>query len=122
MSRTYRRRGERHDYDWVPRDCRWVNGALVPVFVDPRSNPNRDYKSARRIMDAPFIGSPIRWLVNDRLYVRLADIDVPLFAQRAKGPGSRAGSHWLGCGPGRRPGERRGCSLQRAITNPFLEA
>jgi hypothetical protein len=24
MSRTYRRRGGRHDYDWVLRDYRWV--------------------------------------------------------------------------------------------------
>ncbi len=37
MSRTYRRRGERHDYDWVLRDYRWVNGVLVPFFIDPRS-------------------------------------------------------------------------------------
>jgi len=29
MSRTYRRRGQRHDYDWVLRDSRWVNGVLV---------------------------------------------------------------------------------------------
>lgn len=43
-------------------------------------------------MDTPFIGSPIRWLDNDRPYVRLADIDVRLFAQRAKRPGGRAGN------------------------------
>ena len=37
MSRTYRRRGERHDYDRVLRDFRWVNGVLVPFWIDPRS-------------------------------------------------------------------------------------
>ena len=30
MSRTYRRHRQRHDYDWVLRDYRWVNGTLVP--------------------------------------------------------------------------------------------
>ena len=30
MSRTYRRRRERHDYYWVLRDYRWANGVLVP--------------------------------------------------------------------------------------------
>ena len=39
MSRTYRRRGQRQDYDWVLRD--WVNGALVPFFIDPRSKEGR---------------------------------------------------------------------------------
>lgn len=41
MSRTYRRRGERHDYDWVLRDRRWVDGALVAFLVDPRSKEGR---------------------------------------------------------------------------------
>ena len=41
MSRTYRRRGQRHDYDWVLHDSRWVNGILVPFFIDPRSKEGR---------------------------------------------------------------------------------
>jgi len=41
MSCTYRRRGERHDYDWVLRDYRWVNGALVPFLIDARSKEGR---------------------------------------------------------------------------------
>jgi hypothetical protein len=41
MSRTYRRRGERHAYDWVLRDCRWVNGVLTPFFMDARSKEGR---------------------------------------------------------------------------------
>ncbi len=41
MSRTYRRRGERHDYDWVLRDYRWVNGTLVPFLIDARSKEGR---------------------------------------------------------------------------------
>jgi hypothetical protein len=41
MSRTYRRRGERLDYDWVLRDYRWVNGALIPFLIDPCSKEGR---------------------------------------------------------------------------------
>lgn len=41
MSRTYRRRGERHDYDWVLRDSCWVNGTLVIFRIDPRSKEGR---------------------------------------------------------------------------------
>ena len=41
MSRTYRRRGERHDYGWVLRDCRWVDGTMVPFHVDARSKEGR---------------------------------------------------------------------------------
>ena len=41
MSRTYRRRGERHDYDWVLRGYRWVNGTLVSFFIDPRTKEGR---------------------------------------------------------------------------------
>jgi hypothetical protein len=41
MSRTYRRRGQRHDYDWVLRDSRWVNGVLVPFWIHPRSKEGR---------------------------------------------------------------------------------
>src|SRR5439155_26898745 len=41
MSRTYRRRGEQHEYDCVLRDFRWVNGALVPFLIDARSTQGR---------------------------------------------------------------------------------
>jgi hypothetical protein len=41
MSRTYRRRGERHDYDWVLRDYRWVGSAPVPFLIDSRSREGR---------------------------------------------------------------------------------
>jgi hypothetical protein len=41
MSRTYRRRSERHDYDWILRDSCWVNGTLVTFRIDPRSKEGR---------------------------------------------------------------------------------
>ncbi len=41
MSRTCRRRGQRHDYDWVLCDYRSVIGALVPFLIDPRSREGR---------------------------------------------------------------------------------
>lgn len=41
MSRTYRRRGARHDYDWVLRDYRWLDGALVPFLIEPHSKEGR---------------------------------------------------------------------------------
>jgi len=41
MSRTYRRRGQLHDYDWVLRDYRWINGPLVPFWIEARSKEGR---------------------------------------------------------------------------------
>jgi len=41
MSRTYRRRGQRHEYRWVLRDSTWINGFLVPRFIDARSKEGR---------------------------------------------------------------------------------
>ncbi len=41
MSRTYRRRGQRQDYDWVLRDCGWVSGVLVSFLIDARSEEGR---------------------------------------------------------------------------------
>lgn len=41
MSRTYRRRGQQHDCQWVLRDYRWVGGALVTFLIDPRSKEGR---------------------------------------------------------------------------------
>ena len=41
MSRTYRRRGQRHDYDWVLLDYRWVSGVLIPFLIDARSKEGR---------------------------------------------------------------------------------
>ncbi len=41
MSRTYRRRGQRHDYDWVLRDSGWVDGVLVSFLIDARSKEGR---------------------------------------------------------------------------------
>jgi hypothetical protein len=41
MSRTYRRRGQRRDYDWVLGDYRWVNGALIPFLIDAHSKEGR---------------------------------------------------------------------------------
>lgn len=41
MSRTYRRSGQRHDYDSVLRDYRWINGVLVPFLIDARSKEGR---------------------------------------------------------------------------------
>ena len=58
MSRTYRRRGERHDYDWVLRDYRWADGTLVPFLIDPRS------KEGRRAIARPTLNAKQfrRWL------------------------------------------------------------
>ena len=41
MSRTYRRRGARHEYDWLLRDYRWINGALAPFCIEARSREGR---------------------------------------------------------------------------------
>jgi len=41
MSRTYRRRGQHHEYSWVMRDSEWINGVLAPVFIDARSKDGR---------------------------------------------------------------------------------
>ena len=41
MSRTYRRRGQRHDYDLALRDFRWINGVLTRVLIDARSKEGR---------------------------------------------------------------------------------
>jgi len=41
MSRTYRRRGERRDYDRVLRDSCWINGTLVTLRIDARSREGR---------------------------------------------------------------------------------
>ena len=37
MSRTYRRRGQRHEYRWVLRDWKRRNFVLVPVLIEARS-------------------------------------------------------------------------------------
>jgi len=41
MSRTYRRRGQRHEYVWVLRYSRWVGGALVPFLIEASSKEGR---------------------------------------------------------------------------------
>ena len=41
MSRTYRRRGARHDYDWMLHDYRWVGGMLVAFLIDRPSKEGR---------------------------------------------------------------------------------
>lgn len=41
MSRTYRRRGQRHDYDLALREWRWINGVLTPFWIDARSKEGR---------------------------------------------------------------------------------
>jgi len=41
MSRTYRHRGQRHEYRWLLRDSRRINRVLVPVLIDARSKEGR---------------------------------------------------------------------------------
>lgn len=41
MSRTYRRRRQRHEYRWVLRDSKWCDRVLIPVFIDARSKEGR---------------------------------------------------------------------------------
>jgi len=41
MSRTYRRRAQRHDYDRVLRDYDWVNGVLTQLRIDAWSKKGR---------------------------------------------------------------------------------
>lgn len=41
MSRTYRRRGQRHEYRWVLRDSKWIDRVLVTVLIDARSKEGR---------------------------------------------------------------------------------
>lgn len=62
MSRTYRRRGERHEYRWVLTEYEWASYTLVPVLLDARSEDGRK-AIARFHSDAhSTIGSPApRW-------------------------------------------------------------
>jgi len=41
MSRTYRRRGQRHEYRRVLLEWKWRNLVLVPVHIDARSKEGR---------------------------------------------------------------------------------
>ena len=41
MSRTYRRRGQRHEYRWVLRDWKRKNFVLIPVLLEARSEEGR---------------------------------------------------------------------------------
>jgi hypothetical protein len=41
MSRTYRHRGQRHEYHWVLREWKWWNSVLVSVLLDARSKEGR---------------------------------------------------------------------------------
>jgi hypothetical protein len=41
MSRTYCRRGQRHEYRWVLRDWIWNDRRLVAVPIDARSKEGR---------------------------------------------------------------------------------
>ena len=41
MSRTYRRRGQRHEYRWVLRDWKWRNFVLVPLVIEALSEEGR---------------------------------------------------------------------------------
>lgn len=41
MSRTYRRRGERHEYRWVLREYEWAGDNLVSVYLEARSPEGR---------------------------------------------------------------------------------
>jgi hypothetical protein len=62
MSRTIRRRGERHEYRWVLREHEWVGNVLVPIRLDPRSKAGRK-AIARFHSDAEFTirGAAPRW-------------------------------------------------------------
>jgi len=48
MSRTYRRRGQRHEYRWVLRDWKWSNHAHSDAERTIQSGPPRRY---RRVFD-----------------------------------------------------------------------
>ena len=41
MSRTYRRRGERHEYSWVLRDWTFEAGYVKRIALDPNSVAGR---------------------------------------------------------------------------------
>jgi len=41
MSRTYRRRGERHEYRWVLREWLFESDCLKPFLIDRRSPEGR---------------------------------------------------------------------------------
>ena len=62
MSRTYRRRSQRHEYRWVLREFEWVDGRLVPTHLEARSREGR--KAIARFHSdshATMAGSPPRW-------------------------------------------------------------
>ena len=41
MSRTYRRRGARHEYRWVLREAAFVSGRFFEIRIDRHSSPGR---------------------------------------------------------------------------------
>ena len=51
MSRTYRRRGERHEYRWVLREWIVESGHVTPVVLD-RNSPEARRAIARFHSDA----------------------------------------------------------------------
>ena len=62
MSRTYRRRGQRHEYPWVLREWHWSGGMLASHQIDPRSKTGRRaiarfHSDAERTMSS----GPPRW-------------------------------------------------------------
>jgi len=62
MSRTYRRRGERHEYRWVLREWIFESGGLTPILLDRNSFEGRR-AIARFHSDAQFTmkGGVPRW-------------------------------------------------------------
>lgn len=62
MSRTYRRRGERHEYSWVLREWTFESGYIKRVVLDPNSLAGRR-ALARFHSDAqvPMKGGVPRW-------------------------------------------------------------
>lgn len=62
MSRTYRRRGERHEYRWVLREWVFESGRRTPVLLD-RHSPEGRRAIARFHSDAQITmhGGVPRW-------------------------------------------------------------
>ena len=62
MSRTYRRRGESHEYRWVLGDSKWNGAFFVFSPIDPRSKEGRR-SLARFHSDVCFTlrSRPSRW-------------------------------------------------------------
>src|SRR5688500_3583864 len=91
MSRTYRRRGQCHEYRWVLREWHWCGGTLAPHQIDPRSKTGRRAIARFHSDCRTHAEQRIPALVPARLRSPLAHAEFQRVSPLAQGPGLRAG-------------------------------